>query len=33
MNKFSGIDLHSNNSAVVMSDGADRVRERRLVQS
>ncbi|MGF6995475.1 hypothetical protein [Paraburkholderia sp. GAS32] len=25
MNKFSGIDLHSNNSAVVVSDDADRV--------
>jgi hypothetical protein len=25
MNKFSGIDLHSNNSVVVVSDDADRV--------
>ena len=25
MNKFSGIDLHSNNSVVVVSDEADRV--------
>ncbi|NPT61723.1 hypothetical protein GNZ13_46175 [Paraburkholderia sp. 5N] len=25
MNKFSGIDLHSNNSVVVVSDDADRI--------
>jgi hypothetical protein len=25
MNKFSGIDLHSNNSVVVVSDEADRI--------
>jgi hypothetical protein len=25
MDKFSGIDLHSNNSVVVVSDDADRV--------
>jgi hypothetical protein len=25
MNKFSGIDLHSNNSVVVVNDEADRV--------
>ena len=25
MNKFSGIDLHSNNSVIVVSDDADRV--------
>jgi hypothetical protein len=31
MNKFSGIDLHSNNSVVVVSDEADRiVYQRRL---
>jgi len=31
MNKFSGIDLHSNNSVVVVSDEADRIiYERRL---
>ena len=32
MNKFSGIDLHSNNSVVVVSDEADRiVYQRRLL--
>ncbi len=31
MNKFSGIDLHSNNSVVVVSDDADRsLYQRRL---
>ena len=31
MNKFSGIDLHSNNSVVAVSDEADRiVYQRRL---
>jgi hypothetical protein len=31
MNKFSGIDLHSNNAVVVVSDETDRVvYERRL---
>ncbi|HKT98910.1 MAG TPA: hypothetical protein VJS30_20660 [Paraburkholderia sp.] len=29
MNKFSGIDLHSNNSVVVVSDDSDRVVYRR----
>jgi transposase len=29
MNKFSGIDLHSNNSVVVVSDEADRIVYRR----
>ncbi|RKT26938.1 hypothetical protein B0G69_2724 [Paraburkholderia sp. RAU2J] len=31
MNKFSGIDLHSNNSVVVVSDETDRVVIRQVV--
>ncbi|CAB3776258.1 hypothetical protein LMG28614_00178 [Paraburkholderia ultramafica] len=31
MDKFSGIDLHSNNSVVVVSDEADRIVYQRTV--